>query len=89
MFRPAQHTAFDGITDPTLKGDYRRTQNEAVNWGVDLTASWNKQIKDHYITTNARMSILENSTDSYGTYVTGFPMIIWMTCSSVRNTMIR
>lgn len=73
VFRPAQHTAFDGITDPTLKGDYRRTQNEAVNWGVDLTASWNKQIKDHYITTNARMSILENSTDSYGTYVTGFP----------------
>ena len=73
VFRPAQHTAFDNVTDPTLKGDYRRTQNEAVNWGVDLTASWNKQIKEHYITTNARMSILENTSDSYGTYATGFP----------------
>lgn len=73
VFRPAQHTAFDNISDPTLKGDYRRTQNESVNWGVDLTGSWNKQLKDHYITTNARMSILETSTDSYGTYVTGFP----------------
>ena len=41
--------------------------------GCGFDSSWNKQIKDHYITTNARMSILENSTDSYGTYVTGFP----------------
>lgn len=73
VFRPAQHTYFDNISDPTKKGDYRRTQNEAVNWGVDLTASWNKQIQEHYITTNARMSVLETSSDYYGTYVTGFP----------------
>lgn len=73
IFRPAQHTDFDNISDPTLKGDYRRTQNESVNWGVDLTASWNKQLNDHYITSNARMSIQENSTDTYGAYVTGFP----------------
>ena len=73
IFHPAQHTDFDNISDPTLKGDYRRTQNESVNWGVDLTASWNKQLNDHYITSNARMSIQENSTDTYGAYVTGFP----------------
>lgn len=73
IFRPAQHTAFDNISDPTLKGDYRRIQNEGINWGLDFTASWNKQFRDHYITSNARMSFQEHNINSYGTYVTGFP----------------
>ena len=38
--------------DPTLRGDYRRSQSEAVNWGIDLTGSWNKQLEDHYLTAN-------------------------------------
>jgi len=72
-FRPAQHTAFDGLTDPTLRGDYRRSQSELVKWGIDLTGSWNKQLADHYITANARMSVQEHSRETYGNYVTGFP----------------
>ena len=28
VFRPAQHTAFEGIADPTKRGDFRRTQQE-------------------------------------------------------------
>ena len=73
IFRPAQHTAFDDVTDPTLRGDYRRSQSESVSWGVDLTGSWNKQLKDHYLTANARMSVLENTSETFGNYVTGFP----------------
>lgn len=73
IFRPAQHTLFDNVTDPTLRGDYRRSQSEAVSWGIDLTGSWNKQLKDHYLTANARMSVLENNSETYGNYVTGFP----------------
>ena len=73
IFRPAQHTLFDNVTDPTLRGDYRRSQSEAVNWGIDLTGSWNKQLEDHYLTANARMSVLENNSETYGNYVTGFP----------------
>lgn len=73
IFRPAQHTAFDRITDPTLRGDYRRSQSESVRWGIDFTGSWNKQLQDHYLTANARMSVLENRMESYGNYVTGFP----------------
>lgn len=73
IFRPAQHTAFDNQPDPTLRGDYRRSQSEAVKWGFDLTGSWNKQLKDHYLTANARMSVQESTSDSYGNYVTGFP----------------
>ena len=72
-FRPAQHTDFDGQTDPTLRGDYRRSQSELVKWGIDLTGSWNKQLDDHYITANARMSVQEHSRETYGNYVTGFP----------------
>lgn len=73
IFRPAQHTLFDNVTDPTLRGDYRRSQSEAVSWGIDLTGSWNKQLKDHYLTANARMSVFENNSETYGNYVTGFP----------------
>ena len=73
IFRPAQHTAFDDVTDPTLRGDYRRSQSESVSWGVDLTGSWNKQLRDHYLTANARMSVLENTSETFGNYVTGFP----------------
>ena len=74
IFRTAQHTAFDDVVDPSLRGDYRRTQSEAVNWEAGLTASYNKLFNDtHYITANGRMSVLENSTNSYGAYLTGFP----------------
>lgn len=73
IFRPAQHTAFDNQFDPTLRGDYRRNQSEATKWAVDLTASWNKQVGDHYFTSNGRMSLLEERTETYGNYVTGFP----------------
>lgn len=61
------------MTDPTLRGDYRKSQSESVKWGIDLTGSWNKQLKDHYLTANARMSVLENNSETYGNYVTGFP----------------
>lgn len=73
IFRPAQHTAFDREKDPTKRGDYRRSQSEAVKWAVDLTASWNKQLQNHYLTANARMNMMNNVTESYGNYVTGFP----------------
>lgn len=73
-FRPAQHTAFDGITDPALKGDYSRIQSKSTNWALDLTASYNKLLNNiHYITANTRFSLSENSSESYSAHVTGFP----------------
>lgn len=78
IFRPAQHTAFDDVTDPTLRGDYRRSQSESVSWGVDLTGSWNKQLKDHYLTANARMSVLENTSETLVTMLQVSRMIIWI-----------
>lgn len=74
VFRPAQHTAFDAISDPTKKGDFRRTQMEDFSYSLDLTASYNKLFGEvHYFTANARMSVQENRSESYGAYVTGFP----------------
>lgn len=74
VFRPAQHTAFDGISDPTKKGDFRRTQMENFSYSLDLTASYNKLFGEvHYLTANARMSIQENKSEQYGAHVTGFP----------------
>lgn len=74
VFRPAQHTAFDGISDPMKRGDFRRTQREELSYSLDLTASYNKLLGDvHYLTANARMSVQESKNESYGAYVTGFP----------------
>lgn len=74
IFRPAQHTAFDEIKDPTKKGDFRRTQNENFDYALDLTASYNKLFGAvHYVTANARFSLQETKDHSYGAYVTGFP----------------
>lgn len=74
VFRPAQHTAFEGITDPTKRGDFRRTQQEDFQYSLDLTASYNKLFGDvHYVTANARMSVQESKNESYGAHVTGFP----------------
>ena len=74
VFRPAQHTAFDQETDPSKRGDFRRTQRENFSYSLDLTASYNKLFGAvHYVTANARMSVQENSNENYGAYVTGFP----------------
>lgn len=74
VFRPAQHTAFNKITDPTKRGDFRRTQRENFQYSLDLTASYNKLLNEvHYLTANARMSIQESRDENYGAYVTGFP----------------
>ncbi len=74
IFRPAQHTAFDEVKDPTKKGDFRRIQNENFDYALDLTASYNKLFGAvHYVTANARFSLQENKDHNYGAYVTGFP----------------
>lgn len=74
IFRPAQHTDFDKIMDPTLKGDYNRRQRQEFVYSLDLTASFNKMFNSiHYVTANARMSLQENQNNNYGVYVTGFP----------------
>ena len=74
VFRPAQHTAFEGIADPTKRGDFRRTQQENFQYSLDLTASYNKLLGEvHYVTANARMSVQESKDESYGAHVTGFP----------------
>ena len=54
VFRPAQHTAFEGIADPAKRGDFRRTQQENFQYSLDLTASYNKLLGEvHYVTANA------------------------------------
>ena len=74
VFRPAQHTAFIGIADPSLRGDFRRTQQEEFSYALDLTGSYNKLFGGvHYFTGNVRMSVQETQNSNYGAYVTGFP----------------
>lgn len=74
VFRPAYHTAFNNVTDPMLKGDFSRLQSEELNYAIDLTAMWNKNIRNtHYISANLRYSVQQTSSEAYGAKVTGFP----------------
>lgn len=74
LFRPGYHTAFTNVTNPLLKGDFTRVQSEAFNYAVDLTVMYNKSIRNaHYITGNFRYSVYQNTSESYGAKVTGFP----------------
>lgn len=74
VFRPAQHTAFAEVVDPTLKGDFVRRQSEDFNYMVALTASYNDVINDiHYVTGNLRYSVEQTHSEVYGATVTGFP----------------
>ncbi|MEG0797013.1 MAG: TonB-dependent receptor plug domain-containing protein, partial [Odoribacter sp.] len=61
-FRPAQHTFFDKMTDPTLKGDFRRVQSENFTYSIDLTGGYNNVFSSvHYLTLNARMTLQERN----------------------------
>lgn len=74
VFRPGYHTAFNDVTDPSLKGDFSRDQSESFNYAVDLTAMFNKVIKEkHYVTANFRYSVQQDQSETYGALVTGFP----------------
>ena len=74
VFRPAQHTAFDGITDPELRGDFNQTESKGFSYEVALTASYNKIFSSvHFLSLNARMTLSDAQNSYYGALVTGFP----------------
>ena len=74
VFRPGYHTAFNDVTDPSLKGDFARDQSESFNYAVDFTAMYNKVFKEkHFVTANFRYSVEQYKTETYGALVTGFP----------------
>jgi len=74
VFRPAYHTAFNDVTDPSLKGDFSRDQSESFNYAIDFTAMFNKVFAEkHFVTANFRYSIQQDQSETYGALVTGFP----------------
>lgn len=74
VFRPAQHTEFDGISDPQQRGDFNLAQSEGFMWQVDLTASYNNVFHGiHFLSLNARMTANDSRNSVYGVLVTGFP----------------
>ena len=74
VFRPAYHTAFNDVTDPSLKGDFSRDQSESFNYAIDFTAMFNKVFAEkHFVTANFRYSVQQDQSETYGALVTGFP----------------
>lgn len=74
VFRPAQHTAFDGIADPQQRGDFNLIQSESFTWQTDFTASYNNVFQGvHFLSLNLRMTMNDSQNSNYGALVTGFP----------------
>ena len=74
VFRPGYHTAFNDVTDPSLKGDFSRDQSESFNYSVDFTAMYNKVFREkHFVTANFRYAVDQYKDETYGALVTGFP----------------
>ena len=74
VFKSAQHTDFEGITDPAYKGSFDKTRSESLDYRVSLTGSYNKAFgSDHLLSAFAQYSIAENSSNMEILSMKGFP----------------
>ncbi|TCD25461.1 SusC/RagA family TonB-linked outer membrane protein [Pedobacter psychrodurus] len=74
VFKPAQHTDFATITDPTKKGSYALTKSDNLNYTFNLSASYNRLLGDDHMTgINFRYTMNEGKSNSLQTTATGFP----------------
>lgn len=74
IFKSAQHTDFDGLTDPSLKGSFSQQKSDGYNYRLSITGSYNKALgNEHLLSVYARYNINENSTDLTTLNMTGFP----------------
>lgn len=74
MFKSAQHTDFEGITDPAYKGSFDKTKSESLDYRVSLTGSYNKAFgSDHLLSAFAQYSVAENSSNMEILSMKGFP----------------
>lgn len=74
VFKSAQHTDFEGITDPSYKGSFDKTKSEGLDYRVSLTGSYNKAFGgEHLLSAFAQYSITENSSNMEILSMKGFP----------------
>lgn len=74
VFKSAQHTDFEGVSDPAYKGSFDKTKSEGVNYRVGITGSYNKVFGgEHLLSAFAQYSIAENSSNMETLSMTGFP----------------
>lgn len=74
LFKSAQHTDFEGITDPAYKGSFEQTRSDGYNYRVSLTGSYNKSFSnEHLLSVFARYNLTESSTNMNKLSMRGFP----------------
>lgn len=74
IFKSAQHTDFDGYTDPALKGSFSQQKSDGYNYRLSITGSYNKAFgNEHLLSAYARYNLSENSTNLTTLNMTGFP----------------
>ncbi len=74
LFKSAQHTEFEGMTDPAYKGSFEQTKSEGYSYRVSLTGSYNRAFaNEHLLSVFARYNLTESSMDMSRLTMTGFP----------------
>ncbi len=77
LFYPASHTRFAGVSpsspDYLNRGEYSKTNGKMNTYSADLLGAYNLEINKHQLLLNAGLSANENSAESTGFIMVGFP----------------
>lgn len=71
-FLPAQHTSFDLVIDPKLKGSYSKSSSEALSYEANFMANYNKRFGQHLILGTIGANLASRRFDSYNVKAVGF-----------------
>ena len=73
QFKPANHTDFINQTDEFRRGSYYQENGKYTDINADLGLQWSKEFNKHLIFVNGQWNISNNSYNSTGITVEGFP----------------
>lgn len=72
QFLPAQHTSFEQVSDPKLKGSYNKMNSEQLNYEFNALANYNKRFGKSLILGTAGFNLASRTYDSYRVKAVGF-----------------
>lgn len=72
-FKPANHTAFIGVTDEFRRGSYYQENGKNTDISADLGLQWSKLFGKNLVFLNGQLSMSDNTYNIVGVNAEGFP----------------
>jgi TonB-linked SusC/RagA family outer membrane protein len=73
LFLPGTHTKYDKVTDPALKGEYKKGQTERFNYEFATYLNYNKRIGKSLLLGTFSFELGSRQSDGYNFTAVGFP----------------